>query len=211
MDRVQRDIQDFQRSPEIRTRALFAATRTINAKGLQRWTEWAVDHGCEFVMVDHIDRIAHGPGVNAFHEMSETVRLAKELAVEHRLVMLVASQVGRPGDALEQFMPPALHQLRGGGTKEEEADTVLGVYRPLRASVSEQELKLVRQGLRDRDTVIEPNVMGVMVLKHRLDGPQAGKIVKLTVHHQRVTDVTSLPERDRYTTRYTTAYGREIE
>lgn len=197
MDKVQQDINGWQRSDAIRARAHFSATRKINAAGLQMWTDWAVERGCSFVIVDHIDRMEHGPGTNAFHEMSETVRLAKELAVRHKITMIVASQVGRPGDALEQFMPPALHQLRGGGTKEEEADTVLGIYRPLRMNVTEQELKQVRQGVRDRDTVIEPNVMGVMLLKHRLDGPQAGKIAKLGVRHQRVTD---LAERDRWTT-----------
>jgi replicative DNA helicase len=195
---VQEDLR-WQRSAEIKVRAHFAATRMINARKLAAWTEWAVDHGAEFVIVDHIDRIQHGDGKNSFHEMSQTVRLAKELAAKHRIVMLVASQVGRPGDPLERFMPPSLHQMRGGGTKEEEADTVLGIYRPLRATVNDAELKAVRQGLRDSETVIEPNIMGVMLLKHRLDGPVAGKMVKLAVKHQRVLD---LPERDRWTTQY---------
>lgn len=197
MDRVQADLK-WQMSPEIKVRAHFSATRKINAAGLREWTEWAVDHGCDFVVIDHVDRIQHGSGQNSFHEMSETIRLAKELAVEHRIVMLMASQVGRPGDALEQFMPPALHNLRGGGTKEEEADTVLGIYRPLRSNTTDKELKAVRQGLADRETVIEPNVMGVQLLKHRLDGPVAGKVVKLAVRHQRVSHML---ERDKYTTR----------
>jgi hypothetical protein len=193
---VQEELR-WQKSPEIRVRAHFSATRKINPRRLRAWTEWAVDHGCEFVIIDHIDRVEHGNGANPFHEVSETIRLAKELAAEHRIVMILASQVGRPGDPLEQFMPPALHNLRGAGTKEEESDTVLGIYRPLRLDVTEQELKAVRQGLKNRDDVLEPNTMGVMVLKHRLDGPQAGKVVKLAVRHQRVMEI---PERDQYTT-----------
>jgi replicative DNA helicase len=182
---VQEDFR-WQKSPEVRVRAHFAPVRKIDAAGLATWTQWALDHGAEFVIVDHIDRVAHGDGKNSFHEVSETIRLAKELAAKNRIVMILASQVGRPADALEQFMPPALHNLRGAGTKEEEADTVLGIYRPLRMNVTDQELKQVRQGLRDKETVIEPNVMGVMMLKHRLDGPQSGKVVKLGVKHQRV-------------------------
>ncbi len=187
--KVEREIATWQRSDDIRARAHFATARKINAAGLKKWTLWAIDHGCEFVMVDHIDRVQHGDGRNSFHEMSETVRLAKELASEHRIVMIVASQVGRPSDALEQFMPPSLHNLRGGGTKEEESDTVLGIYRPMRAGVTDSELKAVRQGLKNRDDVIEPNTMGVMLLKHRLDGPVAGKMVKLGVRHQRVIEL----------------------
>lgn len=187
----------WQKSPAVRVRAHFSAERTINASGLRRWTEWAVDHGCEFVIVDHIDRVEHGDGKNPFHELSTTIRLAKELATKHRITMILASQVGRPGDPLERFMPPALHQLRGGGTKEEEADTVLGIFRPLRANTTDNDLKLVRQGLRDANTIVEPDTMGVMLLKHRLDGPVANKVVHLGVRHQRVFD---LAERDRWTT-----------
>jgi replicative DNA helicase len=187
MTKVQMELK-WQRSDSVRGRSHFSATRTINARGLRLWTEWAVERRCEFVMVDHIDRIQHGPGQNSFHELSETVRLAKELAVEHKIVMLVASQVGRPADALEQFMPPSLHNLRGAGTKEEEADTVLGIYRPLKPDTTDKDLKRVRQGLLDREKVIEPNAMGVMLLKHRLDGPVAGKVVKLNVWHGKVTE-----------------------
>lgn len=195
MDLVEKQIA-WQRS-EMRKLAHFSAARRINAKGLKAWTDWAVERDCRFVMIDHIDRVQHGDGSNSFHELSETVRLAKELAVEHRIVMLVASQVGRPSDALEQFMPPSLHNMRGAGTKEEEADAVLGVYRPLKKSATQQQMTLVRQGLADRDTVIEPNAMGVMVLKHRLDGVIAGKSVILGVEHQRIHD---LREADRWET-----------
>jgi replicative DNA helicase len=196
MDAVQREYA-WQKTPEIKRRAHFSATRMINARGLKVWTEWAVDEGCQFVIVDHIDRVDHGDGRNSFHEMSRTIRLAKELAEKHGIVMLLATQVSRPGDALEKFMPPSLHQLRGGGTKEEESDTVLGVYRPLRAGTTDKDLKAVRQGARMADTILEPNTMGVMVLKHRLDGPVANKVVQLRVEQQRVLD---MPERDQWST-----------
>lgn len=182
----------WQLSADIRARAHFASARKINAAGLRAWTTWAVDHGCEFVIVDHVDRVHHGDGSNSFHEVSETVRLAKELAAEHRIVMLMASQVGRPADALEVFMPPALHNMRGAGTKEEEADVVLGIYRPLKAGVSDKAMTEVRRGLKPREELVEPGVMGVMLLKHRLDGPVAGRMVRLNVRHQRVTEPSAV-------------------
>lgn len=185
MEAVERELAEIRSGP-LRKRAHFAATRRIDKNLLRAWTEWAVDHDCGFVVIDHVDRMKHGEGKNAFQELSETIQLAKELAVEHRIVMLMATQVGRPGDALEQFMPPALHNLRGAGTKEEEADTVLGIYRPLRLGTTDKDLTAVRRGLRDRDSVIEPGRMGVQLLKHRLDGPVAGKMVQLSVEHGRV-------------------------
>lgn len=194
---VQEDIREYQCSPTVKRLAHFSATRRVNGTKLKHWTEWAVDHGCGFIIVDHIDRMQHGEGKNPFHELSETVRLAKELAVKHRIVMLVASQIGRPNDAVEALMPPMLHNLRGAGTKEEEADVVLGLYRPLRASISDKDMKAVRQGTANIETIREPNTMAVMLLKHRLDGAVIGRVVKLAVRHQRVED---LLERDRWTT-----------
>jgi replicative DNA helicase len=194
-----KDELEWQKSPAIRLRAHFAAARRIDKKGLQQWTMWAHDQGCDFVVIDHVDRMSHGDGKNAFHELSETIQLAKELAVKYRIVMLMATQVGRPADGLAAFMPPALHELRGAGTKEEEADTVLGIYRPLKAETTNKQLHAVRQGLADRDTVIEKNTMGIQLLKHRLDGPMAGKMVKLAVDHGRISH---LPEKDRHETSY---------
>jgi hypothetical protein len=158
-----------------------------------------VDRGASFLILDHIDRIEHGEGRNPFYEMSRTMRLAKELAVEHGLVMLIASQVGRPNDALEAYMPPTLHNARGGGTKEEESDTVLGVFRPLKPDTTEKDMKRVRQGFASSETIIEPNQMGVRLLKHRLDGAMPGKTAKLAVHHGRLSD---LPERHQHSTTY---------
>lgn len=189
----------WQQQPEIREAAMFSAARMINARGLKLWTEWAVDRGADFIILDHIDRVRHGEGKNPFQEMSDTMRLAKELATKHALVMLVASQVGRPADALESFMPPQLHNARGGGTKEEESDTVLGIYRPLKADVDEKDLKRVRQGFAGPETIVEPHQMGVRLLKHRLDGAVHGKIARLAVNHGRVE---SMPERDLFSTTY---------
>lgn len=194
---VQDELKRIHESKQFKEAAFFSNARKINPKGLRAWTTWAVDRGAEFVIVDHVDRVHHGEGKNPFHEMSETIRLAKELAVEHRVVMLLATQVGRPSDTASAFMPVALHELRGGGTKEEEADTVLGAYRPLKAGTTDKQLKLVRTGLSLAETVVESGTMGVEVLKHRLDGEARGKRVKLSVYHGRVS---AMPERDQYST-----------
>jgi replicative DNA helicase len=186
MDAVQEDLK--QQLTQWKG-AHFAATRRVNKARLTRWTEWAADHGCVAVIVDHVDRMDHGSGRNSFHEMSETIVLAKELAVEHELVMILASQVGRPnGDPLQRFTPPALHELRGGGTKEEESNAVLCVFRPLKPDVTEADMKRVRQGLTDETQIYEHNAMAVRVLKHRMDGATLGRQSVLTFNRGRLLD-----------------------
>lgn len=176
----------WQKTADIKLRAHFSATRMVNRERLQAWTEWSVDMGCDFVIVDHVDRMVHGDGRHSFEELSQTIRLAKELAVEHRIVMILASQCGRPSDKLEKFMPPGLNDLRGAGTKEEEADSVLAVYRPLRDGTTQKEMTLVRQGLAEETSIYEPNTMAVRVLKHRLDGEVLGRQATLVVEKGRL-------------------------
>jgi replicative DNA helicase len=180
---------DLKQQQRLWNCAHFAATRRVNKHRLIAWTEWAADHGCVAVIVDHVDRMEHGDGKNSFHEMSETIVLAKELAIKHELVMILASQVGRPnGDPLQRFTPPALHELRGGGTKEEESNCVLTVYRPLKQDVTEQQMKRVRQGLMDETQIYEPGAMAVRVLKHRLDGATLGRQCVLNFDRGRLKD-----------------------
>jgi replicative DNA helicase len=195
-DLVQQHIAWQRTSPEARV-GHFAATRRINRERLIRWTEWAAAEGCGVVIVDHIDRMQHGSGKNPFHELSETVITAKELAIEYSLVMIVASQVGRGGDATQAFVPPTLKELRGAGTKEEEANAVLGVFRPLKAGVKRKELEAIRDGQADETSVFEPDLMGVRVLKHRLDG-QYLSTVRLRVTRGKIEDRWIVPPREPY-------------
>lgn len=167
----------WQKSEEVRRLAHFSTTRFVDRDGLIAWTDWAMQRGCEIVIVDHIDRMQHGNSGNSFEDLSETVRLTKELAVHYRIVMLVASQVGRPKESLQRFMPPMLSEMRGAGTKEEEADAVLAVYRPLKKGTTEKQMTMVRQGLLEEHEIYEASKMAVRVLKHRLDGAQLGTAI----------------------------------
>jgi KaiC/GvpD/RAD55 family RecA-like ATPase len=201
-DRVLADMRDYQDRPDVAERALFAATRFVDRATLEKWTSGAVrKYGTEVVIVDHIDRVHHGDGRNSFHELSETVRLAKELAVRHQIVMLIASQVGRPSDATTRFTPPTLHDLRGAGTKEEEADEVLAVYQPLRTDLTAKEmadrLRAVQLGAAPESEILALGTMAVKELKNRVDGAVRGRHTLLSVDRGRLVDV---PERDRYVT-----------
>lgn len=179
----------WQKTEAVRGHAHFASTRFVNRERLSQWVEWAVSIGCQLVIVDHVDRMSHGTGANPFHELSETIRLGKELAVKHDIVIVFASQVGRPtGDSLHKFMPPQLHELRGAGTKEEEADAVLTVFRALKAGTKATDLTEVRTGTKPEAEIYEPDTMAVRELKHRLDGAVPGRQALLRVDRGRLLD-----------------------
>lgn len=187
-NRIKAEIER-QSTRDLRALGRFCAARFINAAKLREWTAWAVDHGAQCIVVDHLNRIARDADRHAFDGHSHVVTTAKELAVEHQIVMLAASQVGRPnGDPLQKFMPPALHELRGGGTSEEEANTVLMVYRPLKEGITKQQMTDARTGRLEESALYEPNLMAVRVVKHRLLGLQKDQTVILRVEHGRIVN-----------------------
>lgn len=136
----------------------------------------AADAGQTVLIVDHVDRI-ETQGQNEFVAMRDLIRRLKELARDYDLVMLVATQSnrkGREGDRLAVYHAPRLENMRGGGTKEEEADVVLGLHRPVRCcppNVSVEEwgktIKMVKQGTLETSAVISLDRMVITVLKHR--------------------------------------------
>lgn len=173
----------WQRSEGIRERAHFASARYMDAERLRAWTAWAVSLGCQIVVVDHVNRIDHGDGFNSFDDFSRTIRLAKELAVHHGVVMLLVAQLNRAkgGDPMARIAPPQLSDIRGGGTAEEEADEVLGVCRPLQQGMTLDRLRQVRLGLAPEHDLYQPNAMAVHELKNRVDGAVRGRSATLWV------------------------------
>jgi hypothetical protein len=135
--------------------------------------------------------MVHGPGENMYAELSETVRVAKELAKEYGIVIVFTSQQGRvkDGDRLAAFRPPDISALKGAGTIEEESDAVLFLYRPLRQGLTRADFTAFRAGEKNLRDLLMPERMAVAIGKHRLDGDALGKQVMLRVSRGKVTDV----------------------
>jgi archaellum biogenesis ATPase FlaH len=159
---------------EFRGLAFYAACDYVNQRELKKWISGGVrEYGIEFVIVDHIDQVDHGSGRNPVSEVTATVQLLHNLAREHRMPIVVASQIKRrSGDPLAKHSPPDAHDLAGAAGKERVMALGLGVWRPLRFGIGVKELREMKKktayGLRGQDTIYEPNTMGVRLLKDRL-------------------------------------------
>lgn len=187
-------------------RVVFHPDKFINLAKIEAAAADAATRGSQVLIVDHIDRVETGARDSEYLALKGIVRRLKELARDHRLVLVVASQInrkGREGDRISVYRPPRLETMQGGSAKEQEADVVLGLWRPIRQrrpEESPEEYKNIiaaagRGDVEPRDFV-EPNVMAVVCLKHRTNGTE-GRRCKLSVHHGRLTDI---PERDHYST-----------
>lgn len=187
----------------------FSPDKFITLTKVEQAARAAQARGADVLFVDHIDRIDLERGDTEYSALKRLIRRLKELARDHGLVLLVASQMNREArkaDRLGAYRAPQLHQMQGGGTKEQEADLVLGLWRPLRQQHEDEtadEFKKImaaaKAGHVQVSDVTEKNTMAVVLLKHRIFGERDGNRCKLHVRHGRVSDI---PERDKYATSY---------
>lgn len=192
------------------TRVMFCPDKFITLTKIELAARRAHERGAHVLIVDHVDRIEVEGRETEYTAMKKLVRRLKELARDHNLVMVVASQMNREArkaDRLGAYRAPQLHQMQGGGTKEQEADVVIGLWRPIRqpnpdesATDFKQLMSAASAGHVAANEVTEPNTMAVVLLKHRTHGERDGERCKLNVHHGRLSEI---PEKDRYSTDYT--------
>lgn len=141
----------------------------------------ARDLGADWFVIDHIDHIMPGGG-NGFAASQAVINQMKQMADRTGLRVLYTSQLNNDavrGDGLAQFFPPKPEHVFMGPVKRFVSSLQLGLYRPLRLNVPREEqedykkrLKLARAKLipAQEADVLEPNTMGVVMMKDRAYG-----------------------------------------
>lgn len=168
----------------------------IDCQRLEHAVEEAKDFGADVFIVDHIDHIEGGEGTNLYAESVRTVKRTLTLAKRYRMPMLVATQFNNEaasGHPLAVYRPPQPGHVFMGGHKRQIASGMLGLYRPMRLTgVSEDEMKAVASGRMEAWKILEPNTMGVVVMKHRAYGSRERKSCLLRVENGRCVEPGSL-------------------
>jgi hypothetical protein len=175
----------------------------IDAPRLALALEESADVGADVVIIDHIDHVTSFDGSSGLWEQSvKACHTVLQSAHKFGLRMLVATQLNNDavrGNPLASYHAPQPHHVYLGGQKRMIAAGMLGLYRPLKTGVTKEELADVREDRADIASILEPNTMGVSVMKHRKYGRFEGQKVGLGVEHGRVFEIA---ERDRYATSY---------
>jgi hypothetical protein len=149
--------------------------------------------GVDLVVVDHVDHVGHD-------EQDQRSEIAKSTAIQHAAKRF-ARRTGTPvvlmsqlnskatgGDVLAHYKPPRMDWLWMKGVKEQIGHTFLGLFRPMRPDLTDEELRLVSRGLRGTADIAEPCTMGVVGMKRRFGGAVRDPVVKLTYERGLITD-----------------------
>lgn len=175
---VQKELE-WLHNPVVRELIFYANTPFVNRVELTRWISGGVrKYGLQCVIIDHIDQVSHGEGQNSVHELTQTVQHLHTLAHENKIPIVAASQIKRTLDPIRRYSPPDESDLAGASGKERIMSVGLGLWRPLRADLSIEELREMKKkaatGSVGRDKIYQADTMGVRLLKDRL-GTVPGK------------------------------------
>lgn len=189
-ERVHWQLESQVQSP-LREQLLLLPDRYIDGKALVKAAQKAEAFGADVLIVDHINHIR----ADSFTEFGKIVQLSKKIAEDSGLVNLTAAQVNREamkgGHRLSRYMPAQLHQLYGGGVIEQNAVVVLNIYRPVMHPTTKAETSLIQAAMKgeiEATSVLQPNRMGVAVLKHRPRGEMEGRRTILTLTDGKLHD-----------------------
>lgn len=163
-----------------RMRVMFDEETKLTVNRLQGAVDEACRFGADIVVIDHLHHlwVEKGTDYQALRELCHTIL---ELGRETGLRFVAAAQLHRDkeGDMLAPFLPPKPSAIQGGEVVRQACHVALGLYRPLRRGLTVEERHAIRMGETAVTGFLEPNTIGVHVLKHRIHGERLGAIVKL--------------------------------
>lgn len=148
------------------------------------------DMGARVVVLDHLHRVALPGRRPEPVELRDLMRALKDTAERLELVLLCGAQLSRGDrDPLKRYTPPLDTDLRGAGALEEEADGILGMYLPLKPTISFKQITAIRRNLLSVKPFVLPGRTAMRVLKSRMDGERVvGADVILRYDNGRLLD-----------------------
>lgn len=175
-------------------RLYVSPTRRMDSAALSKGAKHAADWGADIFVIDHIDHIT-GEGKNLHADTTKIVDQTLDLTLEYGLATFSTTQLNHEGlrgrDRLGMYQCPQPHHLYMGGKKRHVASWMIGLFRPLKFDgVEKVMLAAARTGKLEAWKVLEPNCMGIGLMKSRHYGERVSQRAYLRVENGAVTDMS---------------------
>ncbi|NEM96184.1 replicative DNA helicase [Pontibacter burrus] len=142
------------------------------------------DHDIQLLIVDYLQLMQGEKGGNREQEISSISRGLKLIAKEIKVPVIALSQLSRSVESRGGDKKPQLSDLRESGSIEQDADTVVFLYRPEYYGITEDELGNSTAG-----------TLQHIFAKHR-NGPLDTIITRCDLAHNRIQDFHTIWEPD---------------
>jgi hypothetical protein len=194
LERVRRDVALQSVDPALQ-KVNVCVDVTVDVTGLEVACAVAHDRGDQIVVIDHIDHISgEGKRGGVMDQVIEVNDAVLRLAKNYNLALICTSQLSlnrmrASKNPLDKFAPPQTHDLAYPSKKIQIATQILGLYRPIKAGATRQEIKDASEG-EGVERVISVNRMGVVAMKLRFRGRNEGHEVALAFDDGLIRDLT---------------------
>lgn len=157
----------------------FSTIADLSPTNIRKLYLEAAEHEATVVMIDHLNHSTsdYGDLKKTLHEIHWN---AKNYA-ECGQTTIAAAQIKRDQLAhpVEEFFPPRLSMIEGGGFIAQLATRVLGLWRPLRPEASEHKAE-IKSGKMAAEEFLTENTIGIKTLKDRIRG-RVGRLLQLGI------------------------------
>lgn len=185
--RVAKVLADLRKVP-----AYFRDMPRPNVTDVQRAALAAREAEIPLVVVDHAHRMAlGGGGEHRTAAIEDAIRGLKTVAVDTQRTLLLMAQAKRPSGRLDQLSCPTMHDALGSSAFEQEANTMVGLFKPLSRIVQRGERDDYNSGQLPVTDLLRPHTMGVEVLKFRRNGDRVGARVMLHCQDGLLADLST--------------------
>lgn len=147
----------------------------------------------DILLVDHIDNSEADEG-SAMPEIAVSNKLqmmALQIARTLKIPVVLATQLNSTkthGDRLAHYRPPVMDWLYNKGKKEQLAAVCLGLFRPMRDDVPDDDLDAAKRGMIPAHKIAKPNRMGVVLMKGRYSGALKDSVIELAYQRGQLSD-----------------------
>lgn len=147
----------------------------------------------DIVVFDHMQRVKAEARQSKYEAIGEGAHVLQNAAVKDGRIVLAMSQITRTGEKVfGKYRPPSDEEAKGAGEIEEDADIVLGLFRPLKKMTAAEE-RSIRHGEMDLEPYKVYGMMGVNVPKHRWKSNAVDQLMFLKVANGRIQDRELVP------------------
>jgi hypothetical protein len=166
----------------------------LSAAQFKRACRVAVKMRADVVVVDHVDHIGQtaDDSRNEIAISREVQHTAHQIARDAGVPFVLASQLNSSrtgGDPLAHYRPPRPDWLWNKGVKEQVATNILGLYRPMRTDLTDEQRRNASRGVLPAAEVAARNQMGVASMKLRYGGAMKDSAALLHYERGRITDL----------------------
>lgn len=185
---------DWQIRGAGRERVGFSDAKLLTPSGVAVAFDEAQRFGANVLLIDHLnhngpDEGSRADGYTVLRSICHEILRCNEQvqSVAPGLMTFAAAQLHRDksGDRLAAYKPPKETAIEGGEVIRQCANVAIGLYRPMREEVTKSEEREVAMGTKPLKDILQPNTIGVSILKHRIRG-NVGQQIKLGFHHGRI-------------------------